>query len=114
LDACTVTRSKLMRNFQCGALSEIIDVCLECQAATGNFSIRMFLDQCGRPFNSPSNLRIVHLATCFDETRKVSSRVDNEPGIDRDAVTTDSRAGAQDVDARMSIGEIDHFPHVNP
>src|SRR6266851_3454294 len=114
LDASTVTGGKLMRDFQSGALSEIVNVCLECQAATSDIGIGMFLDQCGRPFNCPSNHRIVHFAAWFDQTREIRCRLDNEPGIDRDAVTTDSRAGAQDVDARMSIGEIDDLPHVNP
>src|SRR6266849_4131298 len=114
LDARAVTGGKLMRYFQSGALSEIIDVCLECQAATSDIGIGMLLDQCGRPFNCPSNHRIVHFATCLDQAREIRCRFDNEPGIDRDAGTTDSGAGAQDVDARVSIGEIDDFPHVNP
>src|SRR5713101_3818434 len=48
LDASAVTGGKLMRYFQSGALSEIIDVCLECQAATSDIGIGMLLDQCGR------------------------------------------------------------------
>jgi hypothetical protein len=40
--------------------------------------------------------------------------VDDEPRIDRDAVPADAGAGLKDVDARVAVGEPDHFPHVEP
>jgi len=36
-----------------------------------------------------------------------------EPGIDRDAMPAHAGARRQDVDARMTVGEPDHFPHVD-
>ena len=35
-------------------------------------------------------------------------------GIDRDAMPADAGAGLEDVDARVAVGEADHFPHVDP
>ena len=51
LDALSVTRGELMRNFQCGTFSEIIDICFERQTIASHFGIRMFFDKCDRALN---------------------------------------------------------------
>ena len=40
--------------------------------------------------------------------------VDDEPGVDRDAVSAHARSWLEDVDARVAVGEADHLPHVQP
>jgi hypothetical protein len=55
----------------------------------------------------------VHLARGADQPRVLRVGMDDEPRVDRDAVAADAGAGLEDVDARVAVGERDHFPHVD-
>ena len=57
-------------------------------------------------------LGVVDLARGADQAGCFRRAVDDEPGIDRDAVAADAGAGLQDVDARMAVGQLDHLPDV--
>ena len=48
-----------------------------------------------------------------DQRRLLRRRSDQEPGVDRDAVAADAGAGPENIDARVTVGEADHLPHVD-
>src|SRR3546814_2220865 len=57
---------------------------------------------------------VVDLARGADQRGLFGRGADEEPRIDRDAMPADAGAGRQDVDARVAVGEADHFPHIDP
>ncbi len=61
-----------------------------------------------------ADLAVVDSARGADQRRLLGARLDDEPRVDRDAVPADAGAGLEDVDPRMAVGELDHFPHVHP
>lgn len=48
-----------------------------------------------------------------DEVRRLGVVADQEPRVDRDAVAADARAGVQDVDARMLVGNANDLGDVH-
>ncbi len=71
------------------------------------------IDQCGGAFDREGDLAVVHFARGADQRGVLAVGGDQEPGVDRDAMAADARAGRQDVDARVAVGEPDHLPHVD-
>src|SRR5690606_1427542 len=59
-----------------------------------------------------SGFSIIHFAGNADERRIVRSDVDDEPRVHGDAMSANARAGPQYIDAWVTIGKADHFPHV--
>src|SRR3546814_17202039 len=74
----------------------------------------MRLDQRGGAVDDVRDLAVVDLARGADQRGLFGRGADEEPRIDRDAMPADAGAGRQDVDARVAVGEADHFPHIDP
>ena len=60
------------------------------------------------------DLAVIDLARGADQRGMIGCAVDDEPGINRDAMAADAGAGLQDVDARVAVGEPDDLPHIEP
>src|SRR3546814_4667288 len=67
------------------------------------------LDQRGGAVDDVRDLAVVDLARGADQRGLFGRGADEEPRIDRDAMPADAGAGRQDVDARVAVGEADHF-----
>lgn len=118
LDCCDL-RSRQLFGESCHdtagwRLAEIVDVRFE-RKAEGR-DPRLLESSCHRNHASDDMLRhaVVHLSCRANEASLVRHRADDEPGVDRDAVTADSRAGLQDIDARVVVRKFDELPDVNP
>ena len=96
------------------AFAEIVDVGLERQAQAGDPRLGMRGDEVLGAGDDVVHLGVVDPARGADQRGLLRSAVDDEPGIDRDAVAADAGAGREDVDARVPVGEADHFPDVEP
>ena len=94
------------------AFAKIVDIGLEGEAEAGNLCAGRGFDKFGRARDGMVNLAVIHPARGADQRRLFGRAMNDEPGIDRDAMSAHARAGLQDVDARMAIGEADHLPHI--
>src|SRR3546814_12043186 len=55
----------------------------------------------------------IDLARGADQPAVIGCAMDEEPGIDRDAMAADAGTRLEDVDARVTVGEADHLPAVD-
>src|SRR3546814_17899727 len=55
----------------------------------------------------------IDLARGADQPAVIGCAMDEEPGIDRDAMAADAGTRLEDVDARVTVGEADHLPDVD-
>jgi len=113
LDAVRIRVREPLGDFQRGAFPQIIHIGLERKAETENLAVRIGFDHGHRLLEYIIGLAVVDLARSADEPRLMRRGVDDEPRIDRDAMTTDARTGFQDVHPRMTVREFDHVPHVH-
>ena len=74
----------------------------------------MSRDQSFGTGNDMADLAVVDPARRADQRRVPWRAVNDEPRIDGNAVAANTRAGLQDVDPRMAVGQPDHFPDVQP
>ena len=54
-----------------------------------------------------AGLAVVHVARDADEGRLFGRAVDDEPGVDGNAMAADAGAGLKDVNARVAVGDAD-------
>ena len=96
------------------AFAEVVDVGLERQPKTRDAGLRVGFDQGFGLGDHVMDLAVVDAACGADQRGLFGRAVDDEPRVDRDAVAAHARTGGQDVDARMAVGQPDHFPHIQP
>ncbi len=96
------------------AFAEIVDIGLEGEAEAGDRLAGVGLDQLFGAGDHVVDLAVVDPARGADQRGFLGRAVDDEPGVDRDAVAAHARAGLEDVDPRVAVGQPDHFPHIKP
>jgi hypothetical protein len=112
LDARTVFLGKVQCNLKRRALPQIVDVRFEGDAAAGYIGVWMVFYQRDGTLNCRSCFMIVYLATRPHNARKIRGGIDDEPGINSNAVTTHARSRSQHIDPRMAICQVNDFPHI--
>ncbi len=80
----------------------------------GHFRARIGLHQIIGAGDDMVDLAIIHAPRGADQRRFLGRGMDDEPRVNRDAVSADAGAGREDIDARVTVGEADHLPHVHP
>jgi len=106
----------------CGAFSQIVDIRFEGEAEAGDDDILLrFLgvffqklrdSRLDLPYH-PLRFVVVYFSGRADKSGFFRCLTDDEPRINGDAVPSHSRAGLEDVYARVSVGEADQFPYVD-
>ena len=94
--------------------SEIIDIGFECEAEAADLCARIVLDQCLRLGEDMMHFRVVYFARLPDHLCLFRRTVDDEPRVHRNAMPAHAWTGLKDVDPRMTIGQPDHFPNIQP
>ena len=94
-----------------GRFAEVIDVRLEGEAEAGDDGV---LARGGADLGDDVMwLGVIDLASGAHEASFGRSGVDDEPRVDRDAVSADTRAGLEDLHARVSVRQADELPDVD-
>jgi hypothetical protein len=100
-------------DFDRRAFAEIVDIGLEREAEARDARVRMLRHEHFGGADDMRGLREIHFARGADQAAVVGRAMDEEPGVDRDAMAADAGAGLEDVDARVAVGEADHLPHID-
>ena len=58
------------------------------------------------------HLGIIGFARLADNLRLIRGAIDDEPRVNRDTMPANAGARLQNIDARVAIGQPDHFPHI--
>ena len=101
-----------------GGFAEVVDVRLEREAHHGHDRLASvfqleFQHLVLNAFGAPERFVVVDLAGFRDELGFDREVRGQEVRVDRDAVSADAAAGAQDVHARMLVRELDELPDVD-
>src|SRR5262249_2225238 len=105
-----------MRQLRCNrdrrALPQVVDVRLVGQPEAGDdWSLEPFGALCDRR-DDESWLAVVDLARGADQARPFGRGGDDEPGIDSNAMSADTRSWLQDRNPGVAVGEFDDLPHI--
>src|SRR6185312_8225615 len=100
-------------NMQSRAFAHVVDIGLVGQAQAGDHRLAQALRGALDLLDHDTRLGVVDFAGRANDLGAIGRRGDDEPGIDGDAVTADTRAGRQDVDPRMLVGQRDQLPDVD-
>ena len=101
-------------DFDGGAFAQVVNVGFERQAEAGDGWGSESFRPSADALDDVVRLAIVDFTCNAYKAGLFGGGVDDEPGVDGDAVSADAGAGLQDVDAGVAVGEIDQFPDVDP
>jgi hypothetical protein len=88
-----------------GALAQVVDVGLVGEAEAGDDGAAQALRRGADLGETWLGARVVDAAGGLDQRGVVGGAGGDEPRVDGDAVAADAGAGAEDLDARVAVGE---------
>ncbi len=109
-------------DFHGGAFAQVVDIGLERQAQAGHLDVghgaarllRQGVDDRRLDLlQHPLRFVIVDLACRADDASLVRVGIDDEPGVNGNAVPAHAGARLQDAHARMAVSQADEFPDVD-
>src|SRR5690606_1776025 len=100
-------------DFHGWAFAQVVDVRLVGKAKAGDDGVLEPVRLCLDLFDHVFRLGGVHFARGARELRQLRRGVDDEPGVDGDAVAAHARPRVQDVHSWMMVGKFDQRPCID-
>ena len=108
-----VGRHYRLCNLKGRTLAQLIDVGLERKTKQANDRCLKSLCRSVDFVQDPVRLGIIDVPDCSDELRTLRRRIDDEPGVDRDAVAPNAGSRLEYGNTRMTVSEAYQLPDVN-